>query len=139
MRRALVSFLLLLSGVVASAQMTEDKIIQYVQEQQAKGVPQEQIVFELNKKGVTVQQLQQMRQKYEKQQSTGVMGNTMPTQSSVSRTRTVQQGESFNMIRPAEQTGMTSTVVTDSKTLEKEKLQSMYDESMFLFVRKLNA
>ena len=134
MRRALVSFLLLLSGVVASAQMTEDKIIQYVQEQQAKGVPQEQIVFELNKKGVTVQQLQQMRQKYEKQQSTGVMGNTMPTQSSVSRTRTVQQGESFNMIRPAEQTGMTSTVVTDSKTLEKEKLQSMYDESMFLFV-----
>lgn len=133
MRRALVSFLLLLSGVVASAQMSEDKIIQYVQEQQAKGVPQEQIVYELNRRGVTLQQLQQMRQKYEKQQSTGVLGNTMSNQTSVSRSRT-GQGESFNMVRPAEQTGMSSSVVTDSKTLEKERLQSMYDESMFLFV-----
>ena len=60
MRKYLVLLLFLLSGLTAFAQMSEDKIIQYVMEQQAKGVPQEQIVFELNKKGVTIQQLQRI-------------------------------------------------------------------------------
>jgi len=114
--------------------MSEDKIIQYVQEQQAKGVSQEQIVYDLNKKGVTLQQLQRMREKYEKQQSTGVLGNTMPTQeSSTSRSRTGQSG-AFNLLTPAEQPGMNGGIATDSKTLEQDRLQNMYNESMFLFV-----
>ena len=134
MRKYLVLSLFLLSGLTAFAQMSEDKIIQYVQEQQAKGVSQEQIIYDLNKKGVTLQQLQRMREKYEKQQSTGVLGNTVPAQgSSVSRSRT-GQGESFNLLTPAERPGLSGSVATDSKTLEQERLQSMYDESMFLFV-----
>ena len=63
MRKYLVLSLLLFSGLSAFAQMSEDKIIEYVQEQQAKGVSQEQIVYNLNRKGVTVQQLQRMREK----------------------------------------------------------------------------
>ena len=135
MRKYLVLLLFLLSGFTAFAQMSEDKIIQYVMEQQAKGVPQEQIVFELNKKGVTIQQLQKMREKYEKQQSTGVLGNTVSSQGlSTSRSRT-GQGESLNYLTPAEQPGYSGgSVVKDSKTLEQEKLQNMYNESMFLFV-----
>ena len=135
MRKYLVLLLFLLSGLTAFAQMSEDKIIQYVMEQQAKGVPQEQIVFELNKKGVTIQQLQRMREKYEKQQSTGVLGNTVSSQGlSTSRTRT-GQGESLNYLTPAEQPGYSGGIlVKDSKTLEQEKLQNMYNESMFLFV-----
>ena len=134
MRKYLVLLLFLLSGFTAFAQMSEDKIIQYVMEQQAKGVPQEQIVFELNKKGVTIQQLQKMREKYEKQQSTGVLGNTVSSQGlSTSRSRT-GQGESFNLLTPAEQPGYNGSMVKDSKTLEQEKLQNMYNESMFLFV-----
>lgn len=134
MRKYLVLSLFLLSGLTAFAQMSEDKIIQYVQEQQAKGVSQEQIVYDLNKKGVTLQQLQRMREKYEKQQSTGVLGNTMPTrESSTSRSRTGQSG-AFNLLTPAEQPGMNGGIATDSKTLEQERLQNMYNESMFLFV-----
>ena len=73
-----MSIVLLSSAVLSlSAQMSEDKIIQFVAEQQSKGVPQEQIVFELSRRGVTMQQLQSMREKYEKQKSTGVLGNTM--------------------------------------------------------------
>ncbi len=133
MRKYLVLSLFLLSGLTAFAQMSEDKIIQYVQEQQAKGVSQEQIVYNLNKRGVTVQQLQRMREKYEKQQATGVLGNTIPSQgSSTSRSRT-GQGESFNLVNPADQS-LGGTQMTDSRTLEKERLQSMYNESMFLFV-----
>ena len=132
MRRTLVSLLMLLCGVVASAQMSDDKIIQYVQEQQAKGVPQEQIVYDLNRRGVTLQQLQRMRDKYEKQQSTGVLGNTVQSQGSnqVSRSRT--GGQSFNQVQSENVSERNQT--KDSKTLEQERLQSMYDESMFLFV-----
>jgi len=134
MRKYLVLSFLLFSGLSAFAQMSEDRIIQYVQEQQAKGVPQEQIVYNLNQRGVTLQQLQRMREKYEKQQSTGVMGNTVPVQgSSTSRSRT-GQGESFNLLVPADQSMMGRSTVTDKETLEKEKLQSLYNESMFLFV-----
>jgi protein involved in polysaccharide export with SLBB domain len=134
MRKYLVLSLLLFSGLSAFAQMSEDKIIEYVQEQQAKGVSQEQIVYNLNRKGVTVQQLQRMREKYEKQKSTGVLGNTIPDPgSSTSRSRT-GQGESFNLITPAEQSGFGTNTTTDARTLEKERLQTMYNESMFLFV-----
>ena len=128
MRKYLVLSLFLLGSLTAFAQMSEEKIIQYVQEQQAKGVSQEQIVYDLNRKGVTVQQLQKMREKYEKQTSTGVLGNTMPAQGSqTSRSRT-GQGESFNLVNPVAQTA------TDSKTIEQERLQNMYNEAMFMFV-----
>ena len=135
MRKYLVLSLFLLTGLTAFAQMSEDKIIQYVQEQQAKGVSQEQIIYDLNRRGVTVQQLQRMREKYERQQATGVLGNTVPAKgSSTSRSRT-GQGESFNLLTPADQSFMGgSGLATDSKTLEQERLQSMYNEAMFLFV-----
>ena len=134
MRKYLVLSLFLFTGLTAFAQMSEDKIIQYVQEQQAKGVSQEQIVYDLNKRGVTVQQLQRMREKYEKQQATGVLGNTVPSQgSSSSRSRT-GQGESFNLLTPAELPGYSGNLATDSRTLEQDRLMNMYNESMFLFV-----
>lgn len=134
MRKYLVLSLFLLCGLSAFAQMSEDKIIQYVQEQQAKGVSQEQIVYDLNRRGVTVQQLQRMREKYEKQRSTGVLGNTISGQgSSSSRSRT-GKGESFNLINPADQSYAGVSSMTDPKSVEQEKLQNMYNEAMFLFV-----
>lgn len=140
MRKILVSLLFLVSGIAVSAQMTEDKIIEYIQEQQAKGVSQEQIVFDLNKKGVTLQQIQRMREKYEKQQSTGVLGNTMPSGSTVTRSRT-RQSESYNLVRPAEPASSNAIKNRlndkDKELQEKEKLQELYNESMFLFVDSL--
>ena len=139
MRKILVSLLFMLSGIGVYAQMSDDKIIEYIQEQQAKGVSQEQIVFDLNKKGVSVQQLQRMRDKYEKQQSTGVLGNTMPTgNTQTTRTRT-RQGDSYNLVRPAETTttDQSRLSVKDREQREKEDLQELYNESMFLFVDSL--
>lgn len=141
MRKILVSLLFILSGVAVSAQMSDDKIIEYIQEQQAKGVPQEQIVYDLNKKGVSLQQLQRMREKYDKQQSTSVLGNTIPdVGTSNVRTRD-RQGESLNLIRSAETTSPDKTKMKlsekDKELQEKEKLQTLYDASMFLFVDSL--
>ena len=115
--------------------MSDDKIIEYVQEQQAKGMTQEQIIYNLNRRGVTVQQLQRMRDKYEKQQSTGVLGNTVPTQEQASRTRT--QGGGLNQVRANEDFTDDRRVVRDRRTIQNERLQNMYDESMFMFADSL--
>ena len=134
MRKLLVSSLLLLTCVTAWGQMSDDKIIEYVQEQQAKGMTQEQIIYNLNRRGVTVQQLQRMRDKYEKQQASGVLGNTVPAQSQTSASsRSRTQDGAFNMVNPAQ----TNRTATDARTRENEKLQNMYDESMFMFADSL--
>lgn len=132
MRKILVSFLLLLSGIAASAQMSDERIIQFVQEQQAKGVPQEQIVYDLSKRGVTLQQLQRMRDKYEKQQSTGILGNTYPTNNSATNTtRSRNNGQAFNMVQADPNTQPYQRM--DERSREQERFQNYYNESMFLF------
>lgn len=141
MRRIIVSLLFVLTGIAVSAQMSDDKVIEYIQEQQAKGVSQEQIVYDLNKKGVSMQQLQRMREKYDKQQATGVLGNTIPdVGTSTPRTR-VRQSESLNLIKPAEATTTDRSKIklspADKQLQEAEKLQELYDASMFLFVDSL--
>lgn len=131
MKRILFSFMLAITACLsASAQMTEDKIVQYIAEQQAKGVSQEQIVYDLSKKGVTVKQLQQMREKYDKRQSSGIMGNTVNAgnetqgRSRDRQTLNTMPGYDYdNITQYGQQTSMT----------EKERLQVMYDQSMFLF------
>ncbi len=134
MRKILALSLLLLTCVNSWGQMSDDKIIEYVQEQQAKGVSQEQIIYNLNRRGVTVQQLQRMRDKYEKQQASGVLGNTVPAQSQTSASsRSRTQDGAFNMVNPAQ----TNRTATDARTRENEILQNMYDESMFMFADSL--
>lgn len=114
-------------SVSSWAQMTEDRIIQYVLEQQENGMSQEQIVYNLSRRGVTIRQLQQMRDKFEKQQATGVLGNTIPsTNASVQRTRTSDQ--TLNLVQ--DNNGMNNLT-------EAERLQQMRDESMFLFTDSL--
>ena len=66
MRKVLVLLLFIMSGIAVSAQMSDEKVIEYIRDQQAKGITQEQIVFDLNKKGVSMQQVQRMREKYDR-------------------------------------------------------------------------
>jgi len=129
MKKALLTILCLLGGYAAMAQMSEEKIAQYILEQQEKGVSQEQIVMDLSRRGVTLQQLQQMREKYEKGQSTGIMGNTLVDESKVPRIRTAQQTLDTSDGLPDLQSG-----AYDREMAQKMRLQNMYDESMFLFV-----
>lgn len=85
--------MLLLAAPQAFAQMSEDKIIQYIAEQQEKGVPQEQIVMDLSRRGVTIQQLQKMREKYNKSNASGILGNTLSDGSTQNITRSRNQSQ----------------------------------------------
>ncbi|MDE6158753.1 MAG: SLBB domain-containing protein [Bacteroidaceae bacterium] len=70
MRRLFLLVFLLCLGQLAIAQsMTDDKVLEYVQSEQEKGTKQVTIVQNLLQKGVTREQMQRVRKKYEASQS----------------------------------------------------------------------
>ena len=77
--------MLLCLPVLGTAQMSDESIIQYVSDQRSKGVSQDEIVMELGRRGVTAFQLERLRDRMSKQQSTGVIGDVLPAQQSRSR------------------------------------------------------
>lgn len=58
----------------AQSGMTDDQIMDYVIEQNAKGVSRQQIVTQLMQRGVTIDQLRRIQKKYQKQIKNGTLG-----------------------------------------------------------------
>ena len=58
----------------AQSGMTDDQIMDYVIEQNAKGVSRQQIVTQLMQRGVTIDQLRRIQKKYQKQIKNGSLG-----------------------------------------------------------------
>lgn len=77
MRRYFLAFMLALAsnGVMYAQQMSDEDVIEYVTEAQEQGLSQTQIIATLRSRGVTVAQVNRIKEKYEKQQG-GVVGNT---------------------------------------------------------------
>lgn len=71
MKKTILLFLTIFSfcvGVYAQGGMSDDKVIEYIQKEYAKGTGEKQIVMNLLKRGVTTSQLQRVRKKVEKLQ-----------------------------------------------------------------------
>lgn len=64
-----VTFLLLISSGAFAQSMTDNQVIQFVQQEQQKGSDQQTIVTKLFQKGVTAEQLRRIRKKYEAQKT----------------------------------------------------------------------
>ena len=74
-RFVIIVCLNLLSAMVwAQSSMTDNQIMDYVIEQNAKGVSRQQIVTQLMQRGVTMDQIQRIRDKYQKQMNNGMLG-----------------------------------------------------------------
>ena len=58
----------------AQSSMTDNQIMDYVIEQNAKGVSRQQIVTQLMQRGVTIDQLRRIQKKYQKQIKNGALG-----------------------------------------------------------------
>ena len=58
----------------AQSGMTDNQIMDYVVEQNAKGVSRQQIVTQLMQRGVTIDQLRRIQKKYQKQIKNGALG-----------------------------------------------------------------
>ena len=70
----MLSFLLITATGWAQSGMTDNQVIDYVIEQNAKGVSRQQIVTQLMQRGVTMDQLQRLRKKYQRQINNGALG-----------------------------------------------------------------
>lgn len=66
--------LLTCTSMTAQSSMTDNQIMDYVIEQNAKGVSRQQIVTQLMQRGVTIDQLRRIQKKYQKQIKNGALG-----------------------------------------------------------------
>ena len=55
----------------AQSGMTDNQVMDYVIEQNAKGVSRQQIVTQLMQRGVTIDQIRRIQKKYQKERCTG--------------------------------------------------------------------
>lgn len=71
MRRLITFFFLvfLIGGTAIAQQMTDDQVIQYIQNAQKAGKAEKQIVSELMRRGITKEQVERIREEYETEQS----------------------------------------------------------------------
>ncbi len=77
MRKYLFSILLSLTfslTALAQSSMTDTQIIEFVTKEHAKGTSQSQIVTQLMQRGVTIDQIRRLRNKYQKEQGNGSLG-----------------------------------------------------------------
>ena len=58
----------------AQSGMTDNQVMDYVIEQNAKGVSRQQIVMQLMQRGVTIEQIRRIQKKYQKQIKNGALG-----------------------------------------------------------------
>ena len=58
----------------AQSGMTDNQVMDYVVEQNAKGVSRQQIVTQLMQRGVTIDQIRRIQKKYQKQIKNGALG-----------------------------------------------------------------
>ncbi|SDG55231.1 protein involved in polysaccharide export, contains SLBB domain of the beta-grasp fold [Prevotella communis] len=66
--------LLTCTSMTAQSSMTDNQIMDYVIEQNAKGVSRQQIVTQLMQRGVTIDKLRRIQKKYQKQIKNGALG-----------------------------------------------------------------
>ena len=70
----LISLMLTTTAGWAQSGMTDNQVMDYVIEQNAKGVSRQQIVTQLMQRGVTIDQIRRMQQKYQRQTQNGALG-----------------------------------------------------------------
>ena len=70
----IISLMLATSAGWAQSGMTDNQVMDYVVEQNEKGVSRQQIVTQLMQRGVTIDQIRRIQQKYQRQQKDGSLG-----------------------------------------------------------------
>lgn len=89
----------------AQTTMTDEQVMQYIMQEHEKGSTQSQIVTKLMQRGVTVQQIQRVRQKYERMQSGESLGG-VSNNTSNDRTRTNQTSNNPLLLQQQQQNGV---------------------------------
>ncbi len=84
----IVCFMLCIGSGWAQSSMTDNQVMDYVMEQNAKGTSRQQIVTQLMQRGVTIDQIRRIQKKYQKQMKNGALGaNDITAGSQETKTR----------------------------------------------------
>ena len=124
----MISLLLMTATGWAQSGMTDNQVMDYVIEQNAKGVSRQQIVTQLMQRGVTMDQIQRIRKKYERQMKNGALGAEDITAGSkdVKKRMREANGEKRQDIVNKEKRNVSPYRVKDSR---KKTKQNTYDEN----------
>jgi len=124
----IISLLLTTFTGWAQSGMTDNQVMDYVIEQNAKGVSRQQIVTQLMQRGVTMEQLQRLRKKYERQMKNGALGADDITAGSkeVKKRMREANGEKRQDIIDKEKRNVSPYRVKDGR---KKTKQNTYDEN----------
>jgi len=124
----MISLLLMSATGWAQSGMTDNQVMDYVIEQNAKGVSRQQIVTQLMQRGVTMEQLQRLRKKYQRQMNNGALGAEDITAGSkeVKKRMREANGEKRHDIVDKEKRNVSPHRVKDGR---KKTKQNTYDEN----------
>ena len=124
----MLSLLLMAATGWAQSGMTDNQVMDYVIEQNAKGVSRQQIVTQLMQRGVTMEQLQRIRKKYQRQINNGALGAEDITAGSrdVKKRMRESNGEKRQDIVEKEKRNVSPYRVKDGR---KKTKQNTYDEN----------
>ena len=124
----MISLLLMTATGWAQSGMTDNQVMDYVIEQNAKGVSRQQIVTQLMQRGVTMDQIQRIRKKYERQMKNGALGAEDITAGSkdVKKRMREANGEKRQDIVNKEKRNVSPYRVKDCR---KKTKQNTYDEN----------
>ena len=123
-----ISLLFIAATGWAQSGMTDNQVMDYVIEQNAKGVSRQQIVTQLMQRGVTMEQLQRLRKKYQRQMNNGALGAEDITAGSrdVKKRMREANGEKRQDIVDKEKRNVSPYRVKDGR---KKTKQNTYDEN----------
>ena len=124
----ILSLLLMTLAGWAQSGMTDNQVMDFVIEQNAKGVSRQQIVTQLMQRGVTMEQLQRLRKKYQRQMNNGALGAEDITAGSreVKKRMRESNGEKRQDIVEKEKRNVSPYRVKDGR---KKTKQNTYDEN----------
>ncbi|MBR1448435.1 MAG: SLBB domain-containing protein [Prevotella sp.] len=130
-RYVLVLLLVILAGGQSMAQggMSDQQVITYILEENEKGTSQQEIITRLMQRGVTMQQLQRVKRKYEQQKKQSGLGMADETESKDSRLRTNNAKDPKETKRKTLEDNRKADAGTSQRIQGATDIQHTYDES----------
>ena len=130
-RYVLALLLVILAGGQSMAQggMSDQQVITYILEENEKGTSQQEIITRLMQRGVTMQQLQRVKRKYEQQKKQGGLGMADESESKDSRLRTNNAKDPKETKRKTLENNRKADAGTSQRIQGATDIQHTYDES----------
>ena len=133
----LICFSLFLPSVmVAQSAMTDNQVMEFIIKENDKGTSRDEIVSKLMKKGVTIDQIQRLRAKYERERGNAQLGARDLTGSGKldSRLRENNGEGKTSQLRKLDENKKNRDLTVTQRRKMKENQTGLYDEEMSFFL-----